>query len=53
MMQETHYQIKGMSQDLAYQLFNPQYAFECKNIRINTTDKNSLLSISNEKGRII
>lgn len=50
MLKETHFQIKGMSQDLAYQVFNSQYAFECKNIRINTTDKNSLLSISNEKG---
>lgn len=49
-MQETHYQIKGMSQDLAYQLFNPQYAFECKNIRINTTDENSFLSLTSEQG---
>ena len=53
MMQETHYQIKGMSQDLAYQLFNPQYAFECKNIRINTTDENSFLSLSNERGNLL
>lgn len=53
MMKEVHYQIKGMSQDLAYQLFNPQYAFECKNIRINTTDENSLLSISNERGNLL
>lgn len=50
MLKETHFQIKGMSQDLAYQVFNSQYAFECKNIRINTTDENSLLSISNEQG---
>lgn len=50
MQQETHFQICGMSQDLAYQLFNPKYAFECRNIRINTTDENSLLSLSNEKG---
>ena len=50
MLQETHYQIQGMSQDMAYQLFNPKYAFECKNIRINTTDENSLLGLSNERG---
>lgn len=50
MQQELHFQICGISQDLAYQLFNPKYAFECKNIRINTTDENSLLSLSNEKG---
>lgn len=49
-MQETRYQIKGMSQDLANQLFNPQYAFECRNIRINATDENSLLSLTNERG---
>lgn len=47
---EAQFQIKGISQDLAYQLFNPQYAFEMKNIRINTTDENSLLSLNNEKG---
>ena len=50
MKKETQFQIKGISQDLAYQLFNPQYAFEMKNIRINTTDNNSLLSLTNEKG---
>lgn len=50
MKKETHFQIKGISQDMAYQLFNPQYAFEMKNIRINTTDANSLLSLTNEKG---
>lgn len=50
MEKEAQYQIKGISQDLAFQLFNPQYAFEAKNIRINTTDENSLLSLSNERG---
>lgn len=50
LQQEIHYQIKGMSQDLAYQLFNPQYAFEMRNIRVNTTDDNSLLSLTNEQG---
>lgn len=50
MKKEAQYQIKGISQDLAYQLFNPQYAFEMRNMRINTTDNNSLLSLTNEKG---
>lgn len=50
MKKGAQYQIKGISQDLAYQLFNPQYAFEMRNMRINTTDHNSLLSLTNEKG---
>lgn len=50
MKKEAHFQIKGISQDLAYQLFNPQYAFEMRNIRLSTTEEGSLLSMTNEKG---
>lgn len=53
MKQETHFQIKGISQDLAYQLFNPQYAFEMRNIRMTPDDENSLLSMTNERGNFL
>lgn len=42
--------IKGMQRDLSVSKFNPDYAFECKNIRITARENNTLLSVTNEKG---
>ena len=44
------FRIKGMQRDLSASAFNPEYAYENKNIRIMPTDESTLLSIVNEKG---
>lgn len=46
------YKIKGMNKDLSYSIFNPEYSWENKNIRISTRDSNSLLGVTNEKGNL-
>jgi len=53
-MKQYQYQISGMNQDLAYQLFQPTKAFSCHNIRFTTTeDSSDLLGITNEKGNTL
>lgn len=50
-MQKTiSFKVKGMQRDLAVSAFNSEYAFENKNIRITSTNDNTLLSLVNEKG---
>ena len=44
------YKIKGMVQDYAKSIHNPEFSFENKNITITSKNKNSLLSIENSKG---
>ena len=44
------FKIRGMSRDLSASAFNPQYAYDNRNIRILATDNNTQLSITNEKG---
>ena len=44
------YKIKGMIQDYAKSIHNPEFSFENKNINITSKNKNSLLSIENSKG---
>lgn len=39
-----------MQRDLSASAFNPEYAYENKNIRIMPTDESTLLSIINERG---
>lgn len=41
---------KGMNQDLSVSAFNPEFAFENKNLRLATNDGNTTLSWVNEKG---
>lgn len=51
MAQKTaRFKIKGMFRDLTESSFQPQYAYEMKNMRIYPTDDNTLLSVVNEKG---
>lgn len=50
MQKVASFKIKGMQRDLSVSAFNPEYAYENKNIRIMPTDENTLLSIINEKG---
>lgn len=50
-MKQYQYKISGISQDAAYQVFNPEKAYSCQNIRFFTsTDSMSLIAISNERG---
>ncbi len=42
--------IKGMQRDLSVSKFNPEFAFENKNMRIAALGDNTLLSLVNEKG---
>jgi hypothetical protein len=44
--------IRGMQRDLSVSKFNPEFAFECKNIRITARENNTLLSVTNEKGNL-
>lgn len=50
MLKSISFKVKGMQRDLSASAFNPEYAYENKNIRIMPTDESTLLSIVNEKG---
>ena len=50
MQKQIQFKVKGMQRDLSASAFNPEYAYENKNIRIMPTDESTLLSIINEKG---
>ena len=47
---QATYKIKGMAQDYAPSMHNPEFSFENKNIRIVSRENNTFLSIENEKG---
>lgn len=51
--QKVQFTVKGMSRDLADSKFNPEFAFENKNIRITPTENSTLLVLSNEKGNAV
>ena len=50
MIKSITFKTKGMQRDLSASAFNPEFAFENKNIRILSNSENSLSSITNEKG---
>ena len=50
MRKQVTFKIKGMQKDLSVSAFNPEYAYDARNIRIMSTDDNTLYSIVNEKG---
>jgi hypothetical protein len=50
MIKKSIHTIKGMNKDLSPSLHSNEYAFENKNIRIQTTEEGSLLRVTNEKG---
>ena len=50
MQKQIIFKTKGMQRDLSASAFNPEYAYENKNVRIMPTDESTLLSIINEKG---
>ena len=41
---------KGMNKDLSVSAFNPEFAFENRNLRLSTNEGNTLMSWVNEKG---
>lgn len=48
----TTYKPKGMNKDLSYSIFNPEYSWHNKNIRLTARDSNDLLSVTNERGNL-
>ena len=49
-MKQIPFKVRGMQKDLAESSFNPQYAYDIKNMRIMATNDNTLMSLVNEKG---
>ena len=49
-MKVASFKVKGMQKDLSESSFNPQFAYDIKNMRIMTTDDNTLMSLVNERG---
>ena len=41
---------RGMNQDMSVSAFNPEFAFENRNLRLSTNEGNTLMSWVNEKG---
>ena len=50
MRKQVTFKIKGMQKDLSVSAFNPEYAYDARNIRIMSTDDSTLYSIVNEIG---
>lgn len=50
MHKQVAFKTKGMQRDLSVSAFNSEYSYENKNIRIMSTDENTLFSLVNEKG---
>lgn len=50
MQKVASFKVKGMQRDLSASAFNPEYAYENKNIRIAPTDDSTLFSLINERG---
>lgn len=47
---QMSWKTKGMNRDLSVSAFNPEFAFENRNLRLSTNDSNTLMSWVNEKG---
>lgn len=50
MLKQENHIIRGMTRDLTVSKFNPEFAYECKNIRITARDNSTLLTVTNERG---
>ena len=51
-MKSSQHIIKGMTRDLSVSKFSPEFAYECKNIRITARDNSTLLTVTNERGNL-
>lgn len=49
-IKQSQFMIRGMQQDLSISKFNPDFAYENRNIRITAREDSALLSITNERG---
>lgn len=49
---QTAWKIKGMNRDLSVSAFNPEFAFENRNLRLATNENNTLMSWVNERGTL-
>lgn len=50
MYKQITYKIRGMNRDLSESVADPQFAFDIQNMRLMTSEDNTLLSLVNEKG---
>lgn len=50
MKKSINFKVRGMQRDLSESSFNPEYAYEIKNMRLMPTTDNTMLSLVNEKG---
>lgn len=50
MLQKAGFKIKGMNRDLAVSVFNPDFSYENKNIRLTSLEDNTTLCCINEQG---
>ena len=46
----TGWKTRGMNRDLSVSAFNPEFAFENRNLRLSTNENNTLMSWVNERG---
>ena len=49
-LKKSQHFVRGMQRDLSVSKFNPEFAFDCQNIRITARENNTLLTVTNEKG---
>lgn len=52
MLQKAGFKIKGMNRDLAVSVFNPDFSYENKNIRLSSLEDNTTLCCINEQGTL-
>jgi hypothetical protein len=52
MLQKAGFKIKGMNRDLAVSVFNPDFSYENKNIRLTSLEDNTTLCCINEQGTL-
>lgn len=52
MQKQVNYIIKGMNRDTSIGVVSNEFSFDNRNIRITARDKNTLLSITNERGNL-
>lgn len=50
MKKQMLFKTKGMNRDLSVSAFNPEFAFENRNLRLGTNSANTMMSWVNEKG---
>lgn len=48
-----NWKTKGMNRDYSVTAFNPEFAFENRNLRLGTNDNNTLMSWVNERGTLL